>query len=256
MLPELDLLDSVIPIARAAGAIVMEVYATEFTVRGKVDASPVTDADQRAEALIEAALARVAPRLALVSEEAAGAGRIPAVEDRFWLVDPVDGTREFIDRNGEFTVNIALVERHMPVLGVVLAPALSRLYAGVVGAGAFMEDASGRRTAVACRRVPAAGLTVVSSRSHGDARALDAFLAGRVVAAQVCAGSSLKFCLVASGEADLYPRLGRTMEWDTAAGHAVLRAAGGCVTDLSGAELHYGKPGFVNPPFIAMGLAA
>ncbi|MDQ2961933.1 MAG: 3'(2'),5'-bisphosphate nucleotidase CysQ [Pseudomonadota bacterium] len=256
MLPELDLLDRVIPIARAAGAIVMEVYATEFTVRGKGDASPVTEADHRAEALILPALARIMPGPQVVSEEAASAGRIPLIAERFWLVDPLDGTREFIDRNGEFTVNIALVERGMPVLGVVLAPASGRLFAGAVGAGAFVEDESGRRNNITCRRAPAAGLTVVSSRSHGDVEALDAFLAGRVVASRVTAGSSLKFCLVACGEADLYPRFGRTMEWDTAAGHAVLRAAGGRVTDLNGAELRYGKPDFANPHFVATGSVA
>jgi 3'(2'), 5'-bisphosphate nucleotidase len=256
MLPELDLLDRVIPIARAAGAIVMEVYATEFKVEGKGDASPVTEADHRAEALILPALARIMPGLQVVSEEAASAGRIPVVAERFWLVDPLDGTREFVDRNGEFTVNIALVERGTPVLGVVLAPASGRLFAGAAGAGAFVEDESGRRQAIACRRIPAMGLTVVSSRSHGDLAALAAFLTGRVVASHVTAGSSLKFCLVAGGEADLYPRFGRTMEWDTAAGHAILRAAGGCVTDLNGAELRYGKPDFANPHFVAMGPAS
>ncbi len=255
MLPELDLLDRIIPIARAAGTIVMEVYATEFKVEGKGDASPVTEADHRAEALILPALARIAPSLQVVSEEAASAGGIPVVAERFWLVDPLDGTREFVDRNGEFTVNIALVERGAPVLGVVLAPASGRLFAGAAGAGAFVEDESGRRQAITCRRIPATGLTVVSSRSHGDLAALDAFLTGRVVASHVTAGSSLKFCLVAGGEADLYPRFGRTMEWDTAAGHAILRAAGGCVTDLNGAELRYGKPDFANPHFVAMGPA-
>jgi 3'(2'), 5'-bisphosphate nucleotidase len=253
MLPELDLLDRIIPIARAAGTIVMEVYATEFKVEGKTDASPVTEADHRAEALILPALARITPGLQIVSEEAASAGRIPVVAERFWLVDPLDGTREFVDRNGEFTVNIALVERGMPVLGVVLAPASGRLFAGAVGAGAFVEDESGHRKAIACRRAPAAGLTVVSSRSHGDLAALDAFLAGHVVASHVNAGSSLKFCLIAGGEADLYPRFGRTMEWDTAAGHAVLRAAGGRVTDLNGTELRYNKPDFANPHFVATG---
>ncbi len=253
MLPELDLLDRIIPIARAAGTIVMEVYATEFKVEGKRDASPVTEADHRAEALILPALARITPGLQVVSEEAASAGRIPVVAERFWLVDPLDGTREFVDRNGEFTVNIALVERGTPVLGVVLAPASGRLFAGAAGAGAFVEDESGRRQAITCPRIPATGLTVVSSRSHGDLAALDAFLTGRVVASHVTAGSSLKFCLVAGGQADLYPRFGRTMEWDTAAGHAILRAAGGCVTDLNGAELRYGKPDFANPHFVAMG---
>jgi 3'(2'), 5'-bisphosphate nucleotidase len=254
MLPELEWLDRLIPIARAAGVVVMEIYATEFAVTDKRDASPVTEADRRAEELLEAALARLAPGLPIVSEEAADAGRVPAVAERFWLVDPLDGTREFIARNGEFTVNIALVERGHAVLGVVLAPAVGRLFAGVVGAGAFVEDQAGRRTPLACRRVPGAGLTVVSSRSHGDRDALDAYLAGRLVAARVSIGSSLKFCLVASGEADLYPRFGRTMEWDTAAGHAVLRAAGGRVVGLDGVELGYGKPGLVNPPFVATGL--
>ncbi len=253
MLPELDLLDRIIPIARAAGTIVMEVYATEFKVEGKGDASPVTEADHRAEALVLPALARITPGLQVVSEEAASAGRIPVVAERFWLVDPLDGTREFVNRNGEFTVNIALVERDTPVLGVVLAPASGRLFAGAAGAGAFVEDESGRRQAITCRRIPTTGLTVVSSRSHGDLAALDAFLTGRVVASHVTAGSSLKFCLVAGGQADLYPRFGRTMEWDTAAGHAILRAAGGCVTDLNGAELRYGKPDFANPHFVAMG---
>ena len=253
MLPELDLLDRIIPIARAAGTIVMEVYATEFKVEGKGDASPVTEADHRAEALVLPALARITPGLQVVSEEAASAGRIPVVAERFWLVDPLDGTREFVNRNGEFTVNIALVERDTPVLGVVLAPASGRLFAGAAGAGAFVEDESGRRQAITCRRIPATGLTVVSSRSHGDLAALDAFLTGRVVASHVTAGSSLKFCLVAGGQADLYPRFGRTLEWDTAAGHAILRAAGGCVTDLNGAELRYGKPDFANPHFVAMG---
>jgi 3'(2'), 5'-bisphosphate nucleotidase len=255
MLPELECLDRVIPIARAAGAIVMEVYATAFAVSGKLDDSPVTEADRRAEVLLEAALARIVPGLPIVSEEAAGNGPVPAVAERFWLVDPLDGTREFIARNGEFTVNIALVERGHAQLGVVLAPATGRLFAAVVGAGAFVEDQAGRRTPLACRRVPAAGLTVVSSRSHGDDAALDAYLAGRVVAARKGVGSSLKFCLVAGGEADLYPRFGRTMEWDTAAGHAVLSAAGGRVEGLDGVELCYGKPGLVNGPFVATGLA-
>lgn len=249
----LTLLERLLPIARAAGAATLEVYATDFEVREKSNESPVTEADHRAEAIILPALAELTPRIPVVSEEAASAGNIPAIDERFWLVDPLDGTKEFIKRNGEFTVNIALIERHEPVLGVVLAPALDRLYAGAVGSGAFMEDKNGRRP-IACRAVPAAGLTVVASRSHGDAEALERFLAGRKVASQASAGSSLKFCLVAAGEADIYPRLGRTMEWDTAAGHAVLAAAGGRVTTLDGADLRYGKPDFANPHFVAQGL--
>lgn len=248
-----QLLEALLPIARAAGKVILRVYATDFDVRDKSDTSPVTEADELAEALILRELHALTPEVPIVSEEAAAAGSVPEVASRFWLVDPLDGTKEFVSRNGEFTVNIALIERRRPVLGVVLVPARERLFAGVVGAGAFLEDDFGRRP-IACRRTPSAGLTVVSSRSHGDAEALDAFLAGRRVASEVTAGSSLKFCLVASGEADLYVRLGRTMEWDIAAGHAVLSAAGGRVTDVGGAVLDYGKPGFENPHFVAEGL--
>lgn len=255
MTPTLDprsLLDALIPIARAAGSAIMQIYATDFTVRGKADTSPVTEADERAEALILPELAKLTPNIPVVSEEAAAAGRIPAVSERFWLVDPLDGTKEFINRNGEFTVNIALVEQGEPVLGVVLAPALDRLFAGARGLGAFVEDKGVRRD-ITCRQPPAVGLTVVASRSHGDPDALATFLQGRKVASQKNAGSSLKLCLVAAGEADVYPRLGRTMEWDIAAGDAVLRAAGGIVRTLDGRQLHYGKTDFANPHFAAWG---
>jgi 3'(2'), 5'-bisphosphate nucleotidase len=245
-----ELLEPIMRIARAAGEAIMEVYRTDFGVRGKADASPVTEADVRAEKLILDGLRRLTPQLPVVAEEEVAAGHVPSVGSLFWLVDPLDGTKEFISRNGEFTVNIALVEEGVPTLGVVLAPALRRLYAGGLGLGAFMEDEAGRR-AIRCRPVPAEGLTVVASRSHGDAAALDAFLNARKVASLKNAGSSLKLCLVAAGEADLYPRLGRTMEWDIAAGHAVLLAAGGSVADLRAMPLRYGKPGFDNPHFVA-----
>lgn len=250
-------LEQLAAIVRQAGDVVMSVYATDFAVRGKDDASPVTEADERAEAVIVAGLQQHWPGIPVVAEEAAAAGRVPVLGERFWLVDPLDGTKEFVSRNGEFTVNVALIERGVPVLGVVLAPALGprgQLYAGALGHGAWVDACDGRRT-IACRRVPAEGLTVVASRSHGDAAALEAFLAGRRVASTTNAGSSLKLCLVARGAADLYPRLGRTMEWDIAAGHAVLAAAGGQVCDLQGAPLRYGKPGLDNPHFVASGLA-
>jgi 3'(2'), 5'-bisphosphate nucleotidase len=247
------MLEQLVEISRAAGEAILGVYASDFEVRDKADASPVTEADERAEALILKALAALTPSIPVVSEEAAAKGAAPVVGERFWLVDPLDGTREFVGRNGEFTVNIALIEEGSPRLGVVLAPALGRVFGGVMGGGAFAEE-DGRRRAITCRRPPQDGLTVVSSRSHGDREALDRFLAGRPVAHSAHAGSSLKFCMVAAGEADLYPRLGRTMEWDTAAGHAVLAAAGGRVRDLSGAELRYGKPQFANPHFVAEGL--
>ena len=254
-------------LTRRAGAVVMAIYATDFEVEGKADASPVTQADQQAEAVILAGLRALTPDIPVVAEEAMAAGAAPALVagGRFWLVDPLDGTREFVARNGEFTVNIALIDGGRPVLGVVLAPAVPGpggatggcLYAGIVGQGAWAEDAAGRRS-IRCRPAPAEGLTVLASRSHGDEAALQAFLssqlAGRRVAHLSTAGSSLKLCLLAAGRADLYPRLGRTMEWDIAAGHAVLAAAGGSVCRVvGGGPLVYGKPGFENPHFVAAG---
>lgn len=247
-----NLLHSVEAICRQAGAAILEVYDSDFEVRGKADASPVTAADERAEAIITPALQALTPGIPVVAEEAVSGGVMPDISSGlFWLVDPLDGTKEFISKNGEFTVNIALIERGVPVLGVVFAPALGRLYAGGDGLGAWLEDAEGRRP-ICCRPVPTEGWSVVASRSHGDAAQLDTFLAGRKVAALVSAGSSLKLCLVAAGHADLYPRLGRTMEWDIAAGDAVLRAAGGLVRHVGSDEpLCYGKPGLDNPHFYA-----
>lgn len=247
------LLEDVIDIAREAGELVMQVYRSDFDVRGKLDASPVTEADERAEALILLALAALTPHIPVISEEAATAGQVPEIGQRFWLVDPLDGTREFIHRNGEFTVNIALIDNGEPVLGVVLAPALERLFAGGRGCGAFIERA-GQRQPIECRAVSEEGLDIVASRSHGDAEALEKFLERRKVRSLKNAGSSLKICLVAAGEADLYPRLGRTMEWDIAAGHAVLLAAGGEICTLAGDVLRYGKAGLDNPHFYARGL--
>lgn len=249
-----QLLEQLIPVAREAGRVILDIYATDFEIRGKDDASPVTEADERAETVILLALQSIAADIPIVAEEAVAAGHTPEVGDRFWLVDPLDGTREFISRNGEFTVNIALIERGEPTIGVVLAPALDRLFAGASGIGAFVEEGGQRRT-IKVRKAPAEGLTVVASRSHGDAEALKDFLQGRSIAALRNAGSSLKLCLVAAGEADLYPRLGRTMEWDIAAGHAVLAAAGGAVHAVAGQPLRYGKPGFENPHFVARGAA-
>jgi 3'(2'), 5'-bisphosphate nucleotidase len=248
------LLEQVNRIARGAGELVMAVYLSDFSTRHKGDASPVTEADERAEAFILSALRTLTPDIPIVAEEECAAGRIPPLGNVFWLVDPLDGTREFIDRNDEFTVNVALVENAVPVLGVVYAPAINRLYAGIAGGDAYVEDEAGRRP-IRCRAAPANGLTVVASRSHGDIDALKAYLGPHKVASIRSAGSSLKLCVVAAGEADLYPRLGRTMEWDIAAGHAVLNAAGGSVCELSGAALRYGKPGFENPHFVSRGLA-
>lgn len=242
-------LEQVIDAARAAGDAVLDVYNRGATARTKPDGSPVTEADERSQDIILARLAEIAPAVPIVAEEG-DHRQLPG--GSFWLVDPLDGTKEFLSGNGEFTVNIALVEDRVPVLGVVLAPARERLFAAAPGRGAAMHDVAGQRT-IAARRIPSDGATVVSSRSHGDPDELERFTAGRRIAASVSAGSSLKFCLVAAGEADLYPRFGRTMEWDTAAGDAILRAAGGRVTDLAGQPLAYGKPDFENPHFVASG---
>jgi len=253
-LPLQLLLDGAVPVIKEAGALVMRVYATDFRVEIKADESPVTVADQCAEKVIFEGLGRLAPGIPVVGEEAASAGNIPDVSNRFWLVDPIDGTKEFVSRNGEFTVNIALIDHGVPVLGLVLAPALGRLFGGAAGLGAWVDDHAGRRP-IAARAEPAEGLTVVGSRHHGDDAAVAALLAGRRIAAQRTVGSSLKLCLVAEGAADVYPRFGRTMEWDTAAGDAVLRAAGGMVRTLAGEPLRYAKPGFENPDFAAWGAA-
>jgi 3'(2'), 5'-bisphosphate nucleotidase len=249
-------LDALATLTRQAGAAVMAVYASAFDVSNKGDDSPVTLADVQAEAIIVAGLKALAPEIPIVAEEAMAAGDAPQIGRRFWLVDPLDGTREFVGRNGEFTVNIALVEDGAPVLGVVFAPAIDRLFAGQVGQGGFVEDAGVRRP-LGCRWPPPEGLVLLASRSHGDEAALRAFMARDLVDEKVArvayAGSSLKLCLIAAGEADIYPRFGRTMEWDIAAGHAVLAAAGGSVNTLDGQALRYGKAGFENPHFCARG---
>jgi 3'(2'), 5'-bisphosphate nucleotidase len=236
-------------IAAEAGVVVMRHYkgGAPDQPRFKSDRSPVTDADEEAERLILARLAKAFPGVPVVAEEEAAAGRVAQVGSRFFLVDPLDGTKEFISRNGEFTVNIAEVLDGVPVAGAVYAPALSRLFIGDAG-GAF-EGAK----MIRARPAPADGLVAMGSRSHADAATTE-FLKSYPVKQFISAGSSLKFCLVAAGEADIYARGGRTMEWDTAAGHAVLRAAGGGVSDWSGAPLLYGKPGFENPAFVARGL--
>jgi len=250
------ILDGLIDIARRAGDRIMEIYAAGFEVEEKADASPVTDADAAAEAVIFDGLTALSPETSVLAEEAASEGRIPELGARFFLVDPLDGTKEFIKRTGEFTVNIALVEDGRPVAGVVLAPATGRLHAGRVGVGAFVEAGPGAaREAIRARPKPDSGLVAVASRSHRSPET-DAFLESMNVADFTAAGSSLKFCLVAEGAADVYPRLGRTMEWDTGAGQAVLEAAGGRVVVHGGeTPLAYGKAerGFDNPHFVAWG---
>ncbi|MBL8470208.1 MAG: 3'(2'),5'-bisphosphate nucleotidase CysQ [Rhodocyclaceae bacterium] len=252
-LSPVQLLERLAEIARAAGEVIMQIYAQDFAVRTKADDSPVTQADELAEALITRKLTALAPDIPLVAEEAVAAGNIPAVGERFWLVDPLDGTREFLAKNGEFTVNIALVEQGRPAAGLVFAPALDELYAGAPGHAAWQEI-RGARTPLAVRVPPAEGLTVLGSRSHGDPAELARFVAAHKVARVIPVGSSLKLCHIAAARGDLYARLGPTMEWDIAAGHAVLLAAGGHLNAIDGGDFLYGKPGFRNPQFVARGL--
>jgi 3'(2'), 5'-bisphosphate nucleotidase len=247
-----SLLPDIVALAGRAGALILEHYDVDVAVRAKADASPVTVADEAAEALILEGLARLTPSIPVIAEETVAAGHVPEIgADRFWLVDPLDGTKEFLSRNGEFTVNIALIEGREPVLGVVLAPALGKVWWGARGAGAMLREGEGERP-IAARPRPARGVVAVASRSHNDP-ATQAFLDQAGDAERNSAGSSLKFCLIAEGRADVYPRFGPTMEWDTAAGHAVLDAAGGTVTTKDGAPFRYRKPGFRNPEFIARG---
>jgi 3'(2'), 5'-bisphosphate nucleotidase len=249
-----DLLAAFSRIAESAGEEILRHYHAGTTARLKSDSTPVTAADEAAEAIILPALAGVLPGVPCVAEEACARGGLPSIEGsgRFILVDPLDGTREFLAGNGEFTVNIALIEDRRPVYGVVHLPALGTTYAGGP-AGATLAVAGEPRQSIMARAKPADGIIVLASRSHNVGDTLDRYLEGHQVAERIAAGSSLKFCRIAEGLADLYPRFGRTMEWDTAAGHAVLAAAGGTVVTHDGQPLLYGKPGFENPDFFARG---
>ena len=242
-------------LALEAGAAILKVYGQEdFAVRAKSDASPVTEADELADAIISRGLAAAFPEIPIVTEEQQASHGLRAPV--FFLVDPLDGTKEFVQRRGDFTVNIALIENGVPTRGVVYAPAKGRLFY-TDAAGHSQEEAGphgdepGALTPLTVATPDSAALVVVASKSHRD-QATDDYIARYRVADFRSAGSSLKFCLVAAGEADLYPRLGRTMEWDTAAGQAVLLGAGGRVVCFDGhAPLAYGKDGFENPHFIA-----
>ncbi len=263
MVDHASLLDSLIRISVEAGIAIMKVYESDIAVEHKDDKSPVTEADRLGERIILQGLTEAAPDIPVVAEEAAAAGHIPEVDDRFFLVDPLDGTKEFIRKNGEFTVNIGLIENGEAIAGVVYVPAKKKLYAGH-GNSAFVQEvdphlddplasASPRRP-ISARVGDRRALVAIASRSHRDTKT-DEYLSHYNIADMVAAGSSLKFCLVAEGVADIYPRHGPTMEWDTAAGHAVVNAAGGSVTRLDGSPLRYGKTedGFKNPYFVARG---
>jgi 3'(2'), 5'-bisphosphate nucleotidase len=261
-----DSLDRLAPalgeIAVVAGAAIMDLYGRAIG-RAKIDASMVTDADLAAEALILPRLPQLLPDVPILSEEAAAAGHLPPEAETFFAVDPLDGTREFLTQNGEFTVNIALIRGGSPICGAVYAPALGQLWIGAQRAE-FIEISPGEplnearsRCPISVRPVPGAGLTAVASRSHLDPDTAG-FLATLPIAESRSIGSSLKFCLLAQGLADVYPRFGPTMEWDTAAGHAVLNAAGGSVVTPDGPPLRYGKRAqqYRNSAFVAWGRRA
>jgi 3'(2'), 5'-bisphosphate nucleotidase len=254
------LMESITAIALEAGDRVMDFYGHE-AVKSKEDNSPLTQADLAAHRIIHARLGQLKPDIPIISEE----GDWKAIElnqkDPFWLVDPLDGTKEFIAQNGEFTINIALIEGGIPILGVVFAPAINQLFVGATGIGARLSIDYGKTyisllssLAASVHSNPTTSSTplrILSSRSHRNEAELIEFLKDYPCHTVKPLGSSLKFCYLAMGEGDMYPRFGPTMEWDTAAGDAIIRSLGGFVVDLSGQPLRYGKAGFVNPQFIA-----
>ena len=249
------LLTGITPLARDAGAKIMTYYQGYFEVRSKADASPVTAVDEAAEAIIIAGLKRLTPDIPIIAEEETAAGRTADVSaGRFWLVDPLDGTKEFVNHRDEFTVNIGLIDNQQPVLGVVFAPALDTFYAGAGPGTATVQRGSEPAQPISARRMPATGAVVTASRSHGDQKKIQALMDQHSISEMKVAGSSIKFCLIAEGEADIYPRYGNTCEWDTAAAHAVLAAAGGSVRSLDGTPLLYNKVKFLNDEFVARGL--
>lgn len=248
------LLSEIIDLADLAGDEIMKIYRGDMQVRQKADSSPVTAADEAAEKIILAGLQKLTPDIPVVAEEEAAAGKIVKVNDQpFWLVDPLDGTKEFIAHRDEFTVNIALVENLIPTMGVVLAPALDTCYAADGPGTAVKRFGNSEAQSIRARPIPDKEVIATASRSHGDKAKMQELLKDYAIGDVVVSGSSIKFCIVACGDADIYPRYGPTCEWDIAAGHAILNAAGGTVCTLDGVEMRYGKPDFLNPEFIAYG---
>ena len=246
------LIDALAPAMREAGRLIVEIRIAGCEALAKADKSPVTEADRQAEVLLEAALAAADPGTLVIGEEACSiAGGVPQAAERFWLVDPLDGTRSFIEGADDYSVNLGLVIGGEAVLGLLLAPRTGVLWTGAGGHGAWREDADGRR-AIRARSFPSRPVTV-TSRSHLDKKTEDYTRRIENGGDVLPSGSSLKFCILAEGLADVYPRFGPTSEWDTAAGHAILSAAGGAVRDDSGAPFRYGKAGCRNPGFLAVG---
>ena len=237
-------INKIIELARQAGKIILEFYNTDYEVATKTDDSPVTQADIAADKFIVAGLQEIAPQIPIISEE--GNKVLPARAKRFWLVDPLDGTKGFINKTGQFTVNIGLIEDGKPTLGVIYIPTEDKMYWGF-GTKAFLDGKQ-----ILCRKAPDDGLVVVASKSHRDAHT-DEYVQDLQVKKFLPAASSLKFCMLAEGAADLYPRFGTTMEWDVAAGHAILLAAGGTMHNPDGTEFQYNKPDWRNVGFIANG---
>lgn len=243
------LIDELAIAAREAGEAILQIVRRGFEVEAKQDTSPVTAADRAAELVILAALARAAPGVPVIAEEQVAAGHIPAHDEIYFLVDPLDGTKEFIRGGDDYTVNIGLIERGVPRLGVVYAPATGRLHGGCVGEGAWLEEGEGR--VPIATRARGEEVTAVASKSHLNQATIDYLEAAVGTCGYVSIGSSLKFCILAEGQADIYPRAAPTSEWDTAAGHAVLLAAGGLVDGPDGEALRYGKRAFLNRAFVA-----
>jgi 3'(2'), 5'-bisphosphate nucleotidase len=247
-----DLMELAVRLVADAAVEILAVQSAGFSVQKKDDSTPVTLADMRAEKVIVEGL-RAGSDIPVIAEEEVAAGKVTAAGAEYWLVDPLDGTREFAAGRPEFAVNIGLVRNGRAVLGAVASPATGEIYYGIVGVGAWKRSAEGVKT-ISARRAPPEGLTIMASRHYKDDPALAAYLDQFKIASVTNIGSALKFCALAEGKADFYPRLGRTMEWDTAAPQAVLEAAGGCVVTLDGAPMGYGKKGFENPHFLCWGL--
>ena len=251
-----SMLKAVGNIAYEAGMEIMKFYSKNYDSHFKTDGTPVTEADVAAESIILPALQSLTPEIPIVSEESAAGGHIPDISGKnFWLVDPLDGTREFIKGSDEFTVNIGLVINLEPVLGILYSPAKNVTYFGSGLGSAMKKEKGSSPKSINCREIPSKGLDVLVSRSYSTSKRLDDYLSSKKVHSRIPCGSALKFGLLAAGEADLYPRVGPTYEWDTAAGHAIILAAGGNLSTFSGNPLSYGKSEdkFLNPGFIAFG---
>lgn len=246
------LLELACTLAWQAAELILGIRARGFVTETKGDLSPVTEADRQAELLIVAGLRAATPAIAVVAEEEVSSGHEPERAAAYWLVDPLDGTRDFAAGRDGFTVNIGLVRAGRPALGVVAVPASAELFAGIPGRGAWKRDQAGQRP-IAARAPPDTGLAILSSRQLNDDTLLAPYLDGRTAASVTQLGSALKFCRLAEGAADLYVRFGRTMEWDTAGPEAVLAAAGGNLSTLDGGVLAYEKPDWANPGFVCRG---